>query len=75
MFGIAWGYLVVKSNSVLPAIFSHYLIDVVLIGPLFVNLDLATNASVSIFFMGITFIYPLLTILLAKLVFNYKNSN
>jgi len=29
LLGISWGYLVSKSNTILPAILAHYLIDAV----------------------------------------------
>lgn len=74
LLGIAWGYMAVKSNSVLPAIASHYLIDVVLASPWFVDLDLATSDQTTTFFLGITIIYPILAILIVKRLFHTKNT-
>jgi membrane protease YdiL (CAAX protease family) len=73
-FGIGWGYIVVKSNSVLPAIFIHYAVDVVLIGPLFVDANLATDASILMLVMGLTILFPLVCVMLAKMLFRNEDS-
>jgi len=74
MLGIGWAYKVVRSNSVLPAVFLHYSIDVMLVGPLFVDMGLATDVSISMFLMSLTFIYPIVCIILAKLIYRKVDS-
>lgn len=66
--GIGWGYVVIKTNSVVAAIFLHYLVDVVLYDQLFIN-PLATDDSTSIIYIGIAILYPTLTILLTRRLF------
>ena len=73
-FGIGWGYIVVKSKSVLPAIFIHYAVDVVLIGPLFVDVNLVTDASITMFVMGLTILFPIVCVILAKMLFRNEGS-
>lgn len=59
---IGWGYAVVKTGSVLPAMVSHYFINVfieVLLDP-----DLSDSAG-AVIFGGLTIVYPILTIIAA----------
>jgi membrane protease YdiL (CAAX protease family) len=65
LYGITWGYMVIKCESVLPSILAHYLIDAfgyaVLTNPM--------NAGQSIagtFFIVTTLLYPFITILMVK---------
>ena len=57
---VGWGYLVVKTGSVLPAMVSHYLINVFI--ELLVDPDLSESASAAIF-GSLIIVYPLLTII------------
>jgi membrane protease YdiL (CAAX protease family) len=66
--GIGWGYVAIKTNSVMPAIFLHYVVDVVLFDQLFVD-PLATDDSTSIIYLGIAVLYPALTILITRRLF------
>ena len=68
--GIGWGYVVIKTNSIVPSIFLHYTIDVVLFDELFID-PLASDDSTAIVYVAIAILYPLLTILLTRLL--YKN--
>jgi membrane protease YdiL (CAAX protease family) len=57
--GIAWGYMTVKTGSVLPAMASHYLINV-LIG---LTLDPVLSETASaVIFGSVTIAYPVVTI-------------
>lgn len=58
--GIAWGYMTVKTGSVLPAMASHYMINV-LIG-LTLDPDLSETAS-AVIFGSVTVAYPVVTII------------
>lgn len=69
-FGIGWGWLVFKSGSVLPAILSHYLVDS--LGQIFLNVNDSDPILTSQFFLLLTLIYPVLTILLVNLVYSNK---
>jgi membrane protease YdiL (CAAX protease family) len=66
--GIGWGYVAIKTNSVIPAIFLHYVVDVVLFDQLFID-PLATDDSTSIIYLGIAVLYPALTILITRRLF------
>lgn len=67
-FGIAWGYMTVRSRSVIPAIISHYLVDSM--GQIFLGVDSSNAALVSLFFILLTITFPLPNILLTR--FMYK---
>ena len=71
--GIGWGYVVIKTNSVVPSIFLHYVVDVVLFDELFID-PLAGDDSTAIVYVGVVVLYPLLTILLTRLLFKNKQS-
>ncbi len=71
LYGIAWGYSVVKCGNVIPGIIAHYLIDA--FGFAFINIQSADQAIVGTFFMSIYFLYPLVTIILLYLVFSLTN--
>ena len=71
--GIGWGYVVIKTNSVVPSIFLHYVVDVVLFDELFID-PLAGDDSTAIVYVGVVVLYPLLTILLTRLLFRNKQS-
>ncbi len=58
--GIAWGYVVVKTGSVVPAMALHYFINV-LIG-LTVNPDLDESAGAAVF-GSVTIVYPVLSVM------------
>jgi len=73
-FGIGWGYIVVKSNSVLPAVFIHYAVDVVLTGPLFVDVGLATDTSLFLLSTGLTILFPIVCVILARMLFRKEDS-
>ena len=70
-FGIGWGWLVFKSGSVVPVIISHYLVDS--LGQIFLNVNDTNQILTSQFFLLLTLIYPVLTILLTKFMFPEKN--
>lgn len=72
-FGIGWGYIVIKSNSVLPAILIHYSVDVLLTGPLFVDANLITDSSLLTFLVGLTLLFPIVCVVLVKLLYNSKH--
>ena len=71
--GIGWGYVVIKTNSVVPSIFLHYVVDVVLFDELFID-PLAGDDSTAIVYVGVVVLYPLLTILLTRLLFKNMQS-
>ena len=69
--GIAWGYVVIKTNSIVPSIFLHYIVDVVLFDELFID-PLASDDSTAIVYVALVVLYPVLTILLTRLLFKNK---
>ena len=69
-FGLGWGWLVFKSGSVVPVIISHYLVDS--LGQIFLNVTDSNQILASQFFLLLTLIYPVLTILLANLIYSKK---
>ena len=65
LFGLTWGYMVVKCESVLPGILAHYIIDA--FGYAIITLPMNSGESIAgPFFMATTFLYPLVSFLLAK---------
>jgi len=71
-FGIGWGWLVFKSGSVVPVIFSHYLVDS--LGQIFLNVNDTNLILTSQFFLLLTLLYPVLTILLANFMYSNKET-
>jgi membrane protease YdiL (CAAX protease family) len=59
VMSVGWGYLVVKTNSVIPAMVSHYFVNVFI--ELLLDPDLSESAGGAIF-GSLTIIYPLLTV-------------
>jgi uncharacterized protein len=71
MFGLTWGYMRQKSNSVIPSMIIHYCIDALSEGLL--NPNVSNEMQMLLFFMGVTFIYPILSILATKLLYLPNN--
>ena len=69
LYGIAWGYLVVKCGTVIPSIIAHYLIDA--FGLPFINVGSTDQAIIGTFFMSISCLYPLITIFLLQYFFRF----
>jgi membrane protease YdiL (CAAX protease family) len=66
-FGIGWGYLTVRTRSVVPAMISHYLVDS--IGQIILNVDNSNPVLTTVFFLLLTLLFPIFNILLAKTVY------
>jgi membrane protease YdiL (CAAX protease family) len=66
-FGLGWGWLTVRSRSVVPAMLSHYLIDS--FGQIFLGVDTTNLALSSAFFLLLTLSYPVLVILLSRTLY------
>jgi membrane protease YdiL (CAAX protease family) len=65
LYGITWGYMVIKCESVLPSILAHYLIDA--FGYAIITNPMNADQSIAgTFFIVTTFLYPLITILMVK---------
>ncbi len=65
LFGLIWGYMVVKCESVLPGILAHYIIDA--FGYAIITHPMNSNESIAgPFFMLTTLLYPSVSFLLAK---------
>ena len=66
-FGIGWGYVVVRTNSIVPAMLLHYLVDVILYDELFIDPG-AGDDSTAIVYLSVVLLYPLLTVLTTRLL-------
>ena len=66
-FGIGWGYMTVKAQSVVPAMISHYLVDSM--GQIFLGVDSTDTALVTGFFVLLTLLFPVFNLILAKIVY------
>jgi len=66
-YGLAWGYMRLKTKSIIPSMIVHYLIDALSEGLL--SLNTADQAKFGIFMIGLIVLYPLLSILSTKLIF------
>ena len=69
--GLGWGYVVIKTNSIVPTILLHYLVDVILFDELFLD-PKASDDSTSIVYLAFAILYPLLTILITRQL--YRNA-
>ena len=72
-FGIGWGYLTVRTRSVVPAMISHYLVDSM--GQIFLNVDNSDTALTTGFFLLLTLLFPVFNILLARIVYKEMDMN
>jgi membrane protease YdiL (CAAX protease family) len=66
LFGLSWGYMTLKTNSVIPSIIAHYLIDAT--GEALLYPNTTDQILTGQFFMGITFLYPIISIIAIKLI-------
>jgi membrane protease YdiL (CAAX protease family) len=66
-FGLGWGYMTLKSQSVIPAMISHYLVDSV--GQIFLRIDISDQALTAGFFISLTLLYPVLNTIVVKLLY------
>jgi membrane protease YdiL (CAAX protease family) len=66
-FGIGWGYLTVRTRSVIPAMISHYLVDSM--GQIFLSVDQSDLTLTTAFFLLLTLLFPVFNILLAKIAY------
>ncbi|MFW9927548.1 MAG: CPBP family intramembrane glutamic endopeptidase [Candidatus Thorarchaeota archaeon] len=74
LFGLTWGYTNIKCDSLLPGIVAHYVIDA--FGYAFIYHSLNAEPSlVGLFFISTTILYPLITIVLAKVFLKQKKGH
>jgi membrane protease YdiL (CAAX protease family) len=65
LYGISWGYMAVKSKSVIPSILAHYLIDA--FGYAIITSPMNADQSIAgTFFIVSTLFYPFISILMVK---------
>jgi membrane protease YdiL (CAAX protease family) len=60
--GIGWGYVVIETNSIVPTMILHYLVDVILYEELFIDPG-ASDDSTAIVYVSVVLLFPVLTIL------------
>ena len=65
LLGIGWGYIVVHTNSIFPAMLLHYMVDVLLDAEAFIDPQ-ASDDSLAPLFLGLITLWPLLTILITR---------
>jgi membrane protease YdiL (CAAX protease family) len=70
--GIGWGYVVVRTNSIVPAMLLHYLIDVILYEELFIDSG-ASDDSTALVYVSVALLFPLLTILTTRQLLNSRS--
>lgn len=64
LFGIGWGYMTIKTGSVIPAMISHYLVDA--LGQIFLTVDTTDPALSTGYFLLLTLLFPVFNIILAR---------
>ena len=72
--GLGWGDVVIRTNSIVPAMVLHYLVDVILFDELFID-PLADDDSVSIVYLALALLYPLLTVVFTRRLFKSRRSD
>ncbi len=65
-FGIGWGYMTVKTRSVIPVMLSHYLVDSM--GMIFLGVDSSDPVITTGFFLLLTLMFPVFNIIVVKLM-------
>jgi membrane protease YdiL (CAAX protease family) len=66
-FGIGWGYMTVKTRSLVPAMFSHYLVDSM--GSIFLNVNNRDPAMTTAFFLILTLVFPIYNVFMTKILY------
>ena len=69
--GLGWGYMVIRTNSIVPAVVLHYVVDVILYDELFID-PLASDDSTAIVYVAFAVLYPLLTIVFTRWLFKNR---
>ena len=69
--GLGWGYMVIRTNSIVPAVVLHYVVDVILYNELFID-PLASDDSTAIVYVAFAVLYPLLTIVFTRRLFKNR---
>jgi len=67
LFGIGWGYMTVKTGSVIPAMISHYLVDAM--GQIFLTVDTTNPALSTGYFLLLTLLFPIFNIILTRVTY------
>ena len=67
LFGLTWGYTNVKCDSLLPGIVAHYVIDAFGYAFIYHSMN-AEQILVGQFFLTTTILYPIITIILVKII-------
>ena len=70
-FGLGWGFMTVRSRSIIPAVISHYLVDSV--GQIFLRVDKTDPALTAGFFVLLTLLYPVFNIIFVKIMYKKKS--
>ena len=73
VFGLFWGYLTVKTGSVLPAMISHYLIDA--FGAYLINVDQSNEEVMGQYFLLLILLYPLIGYILTRMFVSQISPN
>lgn len=66
-FGIGWGYMTVRTQSVVPAMISHYLVDS--LGQIFLGVNSTDPALTTGFFLSLTLLFPIFNMILTKITY------
>ncbi len=66
-FGIGWGYLTVRSRSVVPAILSHYLVDS--LGQMFFAVETSNPMLLTVYLLTLTLLFPVFNVILARVIY------
>ena len=70
-FGIGWGYMTIKTRSVIPAMISHYLVDSM--GQIFLVVDNTDPALATGFFLLLTLLFPIFNVILTKITYRQRH--
>jgi len=70
-FGLGWGYMTVKSQSIIPAMISHYLVDSV--GQIFLRVDKSNPALTAGFFISLTLLFPVFNIIFIEVIYKQNS--
>ncbi|MGB5758574.1 MAG: CPBP family intramembrane glutamic endopeptidase [Acidimicrobiales bacterium] len=73
IFGLGWGYTVIMADSVLPAVFLHYMFNSLLAAPLFFGSG-TNDVLAGPFFLVLILGFPTSTILITWLVFGRRDT-
>ena len=67
LFGLGWGFMALRTGSVVPGMIAHYLVDAV--GQVFLSVKSGDPGLMTMFFLLLVLLYPFFNIIMTKILY------